>query len=80
MWHSVHDAPRDRAVWLFLPSAKWTAKPDGTVTDVEHACVVAQWDKAQSAWINRTTGGPVYPSMWHPADIDGAAPEMPKLN
>jgi hypothetical protein len=78
-WAPVHHAPRDKAVWLFLPSAKFTAAANGTVTDVAHDVVVAKWSPARSAWLTRDGEREVYPSMWNDAVVDGAAPDMPEL-
>lgn len=78
-WAPSHDAPRDRPVWLFLPGAEFKALANGTVTDVKHAAVVAQWDAARGAWINRKTGHEVYPSLWSDADVDGVMPDNPML-
>ena len=74
-WDTTDKAPRDREVWLFLPSASWTAKPDGTVTDVKHAIIVGRWD---GHWINRA-GNAVYPSLWNDAGLDGEPPQDPEL-
>lgn len=76
-WRDLHDAPRDKAVWLFLPAAKYTARADGTVADVQHEVVLAQWRGDQSTWMagNRH----VYPSLWSDADPTGDAPEQPVL-
>jgi hypothetical protein len=76
-WKSLHDAPRDRYVWLFLPSARWKAKPDGTPYDVTHECVVAKWDARQGVWATEQ-GRHVYPSVWSDADIGGSAPAQPE--
>lgn len=74
-WRDLHDAPRDRAVWLFLPSSKYEADASGRPVKVEHEVVLAQWQANHSAWMagSRT----VYPSMWSDADPAGAAPESP---
>lgn len=78
-WAPSHHAPRDRAVWLFLPAASWTAQPSGMVTDVKHTAVVGQWSHEQAAWIDRKTGHAVYPSMWSDAPVDGPMPDNPHL-
>lgn len=74
-WKPVQEAPRDREVWLFLPSAERTVRPDGTVTDVKHKAVVGKWD---GHWVDRT-GNAVYPSLWHDAAVNGVMPDNPLL-
>ena len=78
-WQPVQTAPRDQPIWLFLPSIGFTHAPDGTVSNVTHACVVGQWDAARSAWINRETGADVYPSLWCDHDVTGVMPDNPLL-
>lgn len=75
-WASLDTAPRDGSeVWLFLPAASWTARADGTVTEVKHATIVAKWN---GHWVNRA-GNAVYPSLWHDAPVTGEAPQDPEL-
>lgn len=62
-------------VWLFLPSASFKADEHGRVTDVVHHVVIGRWD---GHWVDRA-GTPVYPSLWHDADVAGAAPQEPEL-
>jgi hypothetical protein len=78
-WEPSHHAPRDRAVWLFLPSASWKADANGRPTEVAHKSVVGRWDKSQSAWIDIKTGNHVYPSLWCDAPPDGVMPDNPLL-
>jgi hypothetical protein len=76
-WRDLHDAPRDRPIWLFLPAAKYTARPDGSVADVQHEAVVGAWRGDQSAWM--VGDRHVYPSLWNAAPIDGVMPDNPLL-
>lgn len=78
-WQGSHSAPRDKAVWLFLPAASYTAAANGTVTDVKHDVVVAKWNPARSVWLSREGEREVFPSMWNDAAVDGPAPDMPEL-
>lgn len=78
-WKEMQTTPRDGWVWLFLPSAQFTAAANGTVSDVRHQAVVAQWNAERGVWITRDDGREVYPSLWHDANPNGAAPDMPKL-
>lgn len=78
-WSDLHTAPRDRAIWLFLPSAKWESDSAGRPTKVEHLTVVGSWDAKQSAWVARTTGQPVYPSLWNDAPVGGPQPDQPAV-
>ncbi|WP_339500618.1 hypothetical protein [Pseudomonas canadensis] len=76
-WFDLHDAPRDRPVWLFLPSAKFTADAQGRPIAVEHEVVVASWNGEHCAWV--TDERYVFPSLWSDADPQGASPELPVL-
>jgi hypothetical protein len=78
-WHPSHEAPRDRWVWLFLPSAEFKAAANGTVSDVKHVAVVGQWNAARGAWITREDGREVYPSLWSDANPNGVMPDNPLL-
>lgn len=78
-WHTLETAPRDRKVWLFLPSSKVEFAADGRPTSVKPECVIAGWDHEQNAWMVGD-GRSVYPSMWHDADIGGVMPDNPLLN
>jgi hypothetical protein len=79
-WTAFQYAPRDRDVWLFLPAASYKQQPNGTVTDVTHAVVRGKWDQKQSAWVDRTSGHVVYPSLCHDADVNGDPPAHPDLD
>lgn len=82
-WHTIHDAPRDKRVWAFLPAAEWKSRPDGAPFDVKSAVVLVDWfpnhHGHSGAWVSWQTGHAVYPSMWNDADIEAAAPEAPEL-
>ncbi len=78
-WSSHQTAPRDRPIWLFLPSAKYESNAAGHPTKVEHLTVVGYWDATHSAWTDRATGHAVYPSMWHSDPVDGPEPKAPDL-
>jgi hypothetical protein len=74
-WRDLHDAPRDKRVWLFLPSSKFEADANGRPLKVEHEVVLAQWQGDHSAWMaDRRV---VYPSLWSDADPAGVPPESP---
>lgn len=73
-WRDLSSAPRDRRIWLFLPSASWKSDAQGRPYEVTHAAVVANW--SPHGWVN-TLGANVYPSLWSDADVSGAAPEFP---
>lgn len=76
-WRDLHDAPRDKPVWLFLPCSKFEVDSNGRPISVEHETLVGEWRGDQSAWMvgNR----PVYPSMWCDAPIGADVPESPVL-
>jgi hypothetical protein len=76
-WRDLHDAPRDRPVWLFLPSSKFTADSAGRPISVEHEVLVGGWRGDQSAWLCGERA--VYPSLWCDADVSGPAPASPLL-
>jgi hypothetical protein len=79
-WDVSHNAPREHAVWLYLPCASFKANAQGQATEVTSDCVVAQWDPKRGAWIARDTGHPVYPSMWCDADPAGPKPDNPMIS
>lgn len=74
-WRDLHDAPRDRRVWLFLPSSKFTADANGRPISVEHEVLLGSWRGDQSAWM--VDERYVYPSMWSDADVAGLPPDSP---
>ena len=78
-WQPLHTAPRDGWIWLFLPSAEFKAAANGTVSDVKHLAVVGQWNAERNAWLTREGNREVYPSLWHDANPNGAAPDLPDL-
>jgi len=77
VWAPSHDAPRDRPLWVFLPSSSYKTDERGRPFDVAHECVVAQWSATESVWKMRGSTRHVYPSMWCDADVDGPAPDQP---
>lgn len=77
-WSDLHDAPRDRPVWLFLPCAKFTADAQGRPITVQHEALVGQWNAEAACWLAGTRR--VYPSMWSDADPAGDAPAQPVLS
>ena len=74
-WAPSHDAPRDRPVWLFLPSSSYKTDERGRPFDVKHEHVVAQWSDQDRAWKVRGSERHVYPSMWWDGDVDGPGPD-----
>ncbi len=76
-WTSLHDAPKDRPIWLFLPSSKFAADANGRPVSVEHETLVGEWNAAQSAWMVGERR--VYPSLWSDADPAGPVPAQPVL-
>ena len=79
-WAPSHDAPRDRPVWLYVPTYSWKADPNGRPTEVVNAARVAKWDRLRAAWIDRETHQPVYPSLWCDADPNGVMPDFPMID
>lgn len=76
-WRTLPDAPRDKPIWLFLPSSQFKADDQGRPISVEHEVVVAQWSAEQSVWLSGARH--VYPSLWCDAPVNGDAPEPPVL-
>lgn len=78
-WATLDTAPRDKPIWLYVPAISWTHGEDGRPSHVVNAVVVAQWDKAQGAWIRTDNADHVYPSLWNDANPAGHKPDDPEL-
>jgi hypothetical protein len=78
-WYPSHNAPKDRAVWLYLPAFAYTTNERGHGTSVTSDVVVGQWDEKRSAWIQQSSGHPVYPSLFSDAKADGPKPDNPTI-
>ena len=71
IWKSLHDAPRDRPICLFLPGVNnkikgyHAGRPD--IESIGHGECIAVWDKTHG-WIEEKTGRQVSPSWWRETD------------
>jgi hypothetical protein len=83
-WQAIHHAPRDRAIWVFLPGRHVTYHTEGRKVghpkEVRHDVTVARWSPEHSYWLDADNNR-VFPSLWHiTAEIRGPAPEHPVLS
>jgi hypothetical protein len=80
-WKPSGQAPRDREVWLFLPSSQFKHDERGhpIPETVKHECVIAKWNPKHNEWQQRGTNRAIYPSMWNDADVSGPMPDNPML-
>lgn len=70
--------PKDRPVWLFLPSYMYTTDKDGVPQGVQHVIRMAAWSDQFSGFVSAEEPGVVlYGSLWH--DGGGDKPEMPYI-